>query len=149
MTSTDVFPEGPLSMYLLIYLVRHSWKLLKVAISKQLSWFSLQDFRMYRSIFLARLSTSTNFTVVCLTVHKGSGFTEVPWAINSETKPNHKRWSGLDSDNSCTPFCLFYSTSGVQALPVWPTCQSVGSWFQSKLHVPHLLCWHCSFNAWW
>lgn len=126
MTSTDVFPKGPFSMYLLIYLVRHL-KTLESCHKRATPLIFPAGFTKVQKYFLARLSPLTNFTVVCLTVHKGSGFTDVPWAINSETKPNYKRWSGLDSDNSCTPLPVLQHLrgTGTACLAHLPICSQL------------------------
>lgn len=83
----------------------------------------------YKSTVLATLSPSTNFSDVWLTVKNSSGLAGGPWAINTQTQPNCKRWREVDSDKSSTPPCLHLK--GTHCLPGLPV-----SWSSSKLHVP-------------
>lgn len=146
MTSADMFPKGPLSMYLLIYPVRYL-KTLEICHKWATPLIFPAGFQNAQKYFFGQ-AVSFNKFHRCL-LDSTEGFRVYRGSLGHQQWNYYKRWSGLDSDNSCTPLCLFYSTSGVRALPVWPTCRSVGSWFQSRLHVPlsapHLLCWHCGF----
>lgn len=147
MTSTEVFPEGLLSMYLLIYLVRHL-KTLEVDESLASCYksatplnFSPPGIQNGQKYFFGQAVSFNKFhwclvdNTEQLRVGRGSS--------TAKLNPTPKYEGGFRQlEHTTLPA---HSTSRAQALPAWPACLSVAadlsqSYMCLSLHPPHLLC---------
>lgn len=135
MTSTEVFPEGLLSMYLLIYLVRHLKTCYKSATPLNFSPPGIQNGQKY---FFGQAVSFNKFhwclvdNTEQLRVGRGSS--------TAKLNPTPKYEGGFRQlEHTTLPA---HSTSRAQALPA---CLSAAadlsqSYMCLSLHPPHLLC---------
>lgn len=105
-----------------------------------------QEFKMYKSTVLARLSPSTNFSDVWLTAQNSLG---VGRGSLGHQQPNLAQ---LQKMKECGFRQLKYTTLPAHSTSRAHTsaCLSVAadlsqSYMCLSLHPPHLLCWHCDF----